>query len=248
MKTQSIIDAGDLRKYFTQIPNMVDDAGLTVYEFRLYAHLKRVAGDRGRCWQGTETLAASCNMSGGSISKAKHGLKEKGLISIEKKTDSRKMYHEITVIDVWPQNFAKYSLSPDVLGRSRDERHPSPGERKKNSIKKNIITDDFPYSEDQIAEPTELDKRKARLSSTFWTTSRIPEPSPGGRGWNDWQDGLDQLIKIDAAEAEITSAVKILDDNKYSYGSPGSLVKTIVNMRKADKLRHKQEYFVEEYR
>ena len=142
MKTQSIIDAGDLRKYFTQIPNMVDDAGLTVYEFRLYAHLKRVAGDRGRCWQGTETLAASCNMSGGSISKAKHGLKEKGLISIEKKTDSRKMYHEITVIDVWPQNFAKYSLSPDVLGRSRDERHPSPGERKKNLVKEELLTNE----------------------------------------------------------------------------------------------------------
>lgn len=101
---------------------------------------------------------------------------------------------------------------------------------KLNKTKRNA--DDFPFIDTQTALPTKLDKRKAKLSSTFWTASKIPEPSSGGRGWSDWQDGLDQLVKIEATEAELISAIKILDDNNYSYGGPGSLVKTIVNMRK----------------
>jgi len=35
---------------------MMDDSDLDVYEFRLYAHYKRVAGDDGKCWQSKATV------------------------------------------------------------------------------------------------------------------------------------------------------------------------------------------------
>lgn len=82
---------------------------------------------------------------------------------------------------------------------------------------------------------TEIDENEKRrhLSSKFWTASKIPEPSPGGRGWNDWQDGLDDLLKIKATVDEIEPAILKLDEIGYGYTGPGSIVKTILNNRKA---------------
>lgn len=130
------------RKYFTIVPNIVDDIGLDPYAFRLYVHIRRVAGENGACWQSTETLAEICQMSTGRISKAKRTLQDAGLIRIETRTDNRKKYHHITVIDIWLKNITAYSpseeaRSPDELPSSPSEQHRSPGELKKNPIKNN---------------------------------------------------------------------------------------------------------------
>jgi hypothetical protein len=37
-------DESDLKKYRTEIPNMIFDIGLTPYEVALYGHFKRVCG------------------------------------------------------------------------------------------------------------------------------------------------------------------------------------------------------------
>ncbi|GAF99333.1 unnamed protein product, partial [marine sediment metagenome] len=42
------------RAYFTMMPNIIDDMGLDPYAFRLYVHLRRVAGENGACWQSTD--------------------------------------------------------------------------------------------------------------------------------------------------------------------------------------------------
>ena len=41
-ENQQLYDAGDLRKYRIELPNLYDDADLDPYEFRLLAHYKRV--------------------------------------------------------------------------------------------------------------------------------------------------------------------------------------------------------------
>ena len=142
-----IVDAGDLHKYRTEIPNCVDDMDLSVYAFRLYAHMKRVAGDDGQCYQSTRTLAAACKMSAGMVSKAKDELLAAGLIKIETGHDPKKGcdFHTITIVDIWFDNFIKYApRSPHEQARSHseqahspDEQARSPHETKKNSIKKN---------------------------------------------------------------------------------------------------------------
>ena len=70
--THAVFDEGDLRKYRHEIPNIVDDLGLSPHAYRLYGHMKRVCGasPSGRCYQGTRTLAKHCKMSVGKISEA----------------------------------------------------------------------------------------------------------------------------------------------------------------------------------
>jgi hypothetical protein len=80
---------------------------LSVYAFRLYARLKRVAGDSGQCWESTRTLADACKMSVGQIGKAKQELSDAKLITLEHR--DRKQTHLISIEDVWRFNFAHFA-------------------------------------------------------------------------------------------------------------------------------------------
>lgn len=144
MADYKITDEGDPRRYYTQLPNMIDDAGLSVYAFRLYSRIKRVAGDGGKCYQSTKTLAEACNMSAGSVSNAKQELIDAGLIRLEVEHDKKKGYdyHVIRIVDIWAQNMKAYSQdeparSPDERGRSPHEEARSPDETKNNPYKNN---------------------------------------------------------------------------------------------------------------
>lgn len=103
-----IRDDGDLRRYRTEIPNCIDDADLSVYAFRLYVHLKRVAGDEGTCWQSTRTLAEACKMSLAKVVDAKRELEAAGLIEIGKHATRSGPGDTITIVDVWSENFSRY--------------------------------------------------------------------------------------------------------------------------------------------
>lgn len=141
-----IRDAGDPRRYYTMIPNMVDDADLSVYAFRLYVHFKRVAGDDGTCWQSVGTLAKACKMSVGSIHNARKELEGAGLVRLEIVDNPRggRDFIRVTIMDIWGENASKYSTtssreiatSPHELTTSSCELATSPHEIKNNSIKK----------------------------------------------------------------------------------------------------------------
>lgn len=111
-----VVDAGDLRLYRTEIPNLIDDMNLSVYAFRLYVHLKRVAGasNEGACWQSTRTLATHCGMSASKVSESKQELVDAGLIEID--PGDRTKSDTMTIVNVWPQNFAKYAKTADDSG------------------------------------------------------------------------------------------------------------------------------------
>jgi hypothetical protein len=148
MTQYMVSDAGDPRKYYTQIPNMIDDSDLSVYAFRLYARLKRVAGDGGKCYQSTKTLSTACKMSMGSVKKAKEELAAAGLIVIKVIPGEHGEFasHEITITDIWQENMSKYAAcSPDEQepfttrtgAGYHVNRTVSPGETKNNPIKNN---------------------------------------------------------------------------------------------------------------
>jgi hypothetical protein len=143
--TTHVADAGDMRKYRIELPNLVDDMDLSPYAFRLYVHLKRVAGggNDGACWESTRTLASKCRMSAGQISKAKQELVNKGLITVEKrKSASGPDSDYITLADMWAQNYTAYSAgacSPHEQACSSDERPCSPYETKKEPVKKEPV-------------------------------------------------------------------------------------------------------------
>ena len=140
MSEYRVRDEGNPRKYWIQVPNLVDDTIMSVHAFRLYIHLKRVAGDNGMCWQSTTTLADSCNVSTGTITKAKQELVDLGLISItlEKNPKGGKDFHHIAIIDIWAKNAKEYHASSlDEVASSGDELTSSPHEIKKNTVNNN---------------------------------------------------------------------------------------------------------------
>jgi hypothetical protein len=160
------IDAGDLRRYRTEIPNIIDESDLSVFAFRLYAHLKRVAGDSGACWKSTKTLAAACKMSTGQIVKAKNELEEFGFIKIK---SGNKAVHEsdtITIVDLWPENMQRFKARS--CGERENEKPRSCGEPKKEHIQERTYVR---KNEDKKKHTHDLDARPREATS-------LPESEP----------------------------------------------------------------------
>ena len=210
-----IIDNGDMRKYRTEIPNSIDDARLSVYAFRLYAHLKRVAGDSGKCWQSTATLAESCSMSGGMVSKAKKELQAARLIEIEQVENKRggRMFHNITVCDIWMENFIKYSTtSQHELASSPHEQASSPGELKKELKFKNK-----PYEE---------------LFLHFCKVTKLEPDTDKPRATEKYHTTLASWVSKGVTPDMITTAMQRAKNGrkKYTISGPWSLDNFISNL------------------
>lgn len=102
-------DKGTMHRYRIELPILIDDLELSVYEFRLYARFKRRAGDGGSCYEGARALAKGCGMSAGQVAKAKKGLEAKGLISIGMRQTRGGQTDDVTLIDLWPRNMTDYA-------------------------------------------------------------------------------------------------------------------------------------------
>ena len=78
---QYIEDVGG-RKYFTMLPNLLDDAGLSPYAFRLLVHYYRVCGGNNSCYEGVRTTAKRTCMSVGKVSESRRELEQDGWIKL----------------------------------------------------------------------------------------------------------------------------------------------------------------------
>lgn len=132
------------RRYFTILPNMLDEMGLSPYALRLYLRLKRRAGENGECWENTKHLSDGCNMSKSQISRSKAELEIAGLITIKKRSLAHGHFpgHIITIVDIWKDNVDYYDNKQPVS--TRDASYPPGSTRpvpavghKKNPFKKN---------------------------------------------------------------------------------------------------------------
>ena len=171
-------DRSNDHAYFSMMPNMLDDM-LDPYQYRLYAHIKRVCGERGMCWQSTETMAEQCRMSTGKVSEVKQELCKMGLITItEKKRHSGgSPYHHINIVDIWQRNMA-HSSQP----RSPGELPGSQGETKKTPLEEDPkeggataqlapVEESWPTepaeTEPETPPPNPADVAKARMRAKF---------------------------------------------------------------------------------
>ncbi len=77
-----VIDAAPIT-HFAMIPKLVEEAGLSPQAYRLYGHLKQVAGENGQCWQSQAALERDCRMSNRAVVRAKRELVDMDLIRIE---------------------------------------------------------------------------------------------------------------------------------------------------------------------
>lgn len=106
-------------KYRIETPNVIDDMDFSVYAFRLYARIKRVAGDRGYCREGTRELAERCRMSPASVSRAKAELLEAGLITVV----TFKGGDEIRVVNIWGRNYETFAPPEEADPQSVSHRN-----------------------------------------------------------------------------------------------------------------------------
>jgi DnaD/phage-associated family protein len=185
---QVIIDASDLRKYRTELPNLYDDSDLTVYEFRLLAHYKRV----GKCTEGLPATCKKCHMSAGQASEARQSLADKKFIRLEKvPMGGARFCYNVTVNDRWIENFARYSgltekEIEDQLKSSRASPHegspsqsPTCGEGKKELKELDLIVinagANFKIYEQEIGGLTPMIAEAIKDAENTYPPDWIPE-------------------------------------------------------------------------
>ena len=128
-----IRDGSADRRYFTILPNILWTKGLSLTAFKLYATIKKVAGEKGVCYMSTRRLAAEADISVGAVSEAKRALHETGLISIicHKQSATGQPVDHIRITDIWEENVLCFKLcSPGEHKCSPSEHKCSPGEHK----------------------------------------------------------------------------------------------------------------------
>jgi hypothetical protein len=116
--------------YRTEIPNCVLDACLDVYQLSVYIYIKRIAGDKGKCWQKKKTLAEVMGISERQVTYAldalcssennfKYPLLRK---TARIKPDGSQDSNLYTVINIWAYNGNLYRAknggggAPDAPG------------------------------------------------------------------------------------------------------------------------------------
>jgi hypothetical protein len=96
--------------WYTMIPNMIDEMGLSVYAYRLYGRLKRICGEQAdnTSWQSTATLMEACKMSRGSVTNAKKELVRHNLITIQHGDYKKSESDTIRIVNIWDDNYRIY--------------------------------------------------------------------------------------------------------------------------------------------
>jgi hypothetical protein len=199
-------DRSQDRKYFTQLPNLIDDSGLSPYAVRLYLHIKRRAGENGSCYETCRGMAEACKMGRSTISKARRELEAAGLIDVEIRPGQHGHLsgYTITVIDIWPTNIEYYndqsmagtgeSDSQSTAGTGKDDdqsTRETPPVRQINPTSPPDELKEEPIKNNQIKE-----ERKSQKFFTIFDVSRIfcAETS-----WNclpsSWGESLRQNLR-----------------------------------------------------
>lgn len=120
---------GSLRRYRTELPNVVFDMKLSWAEFVLYAHYCRITGWQGRCWMSMSSLAEKTGISRPKLIQARDSLEERGLIRVERPSGPRRPA-TIYVVDIWEDNFRFFSEKRDDDGDGSSGAPPEPPEKK----------------------------------------------------------------------------------------------------------------------
>ena len=110
-----IEDESSLHNYRTETPNIILDMELDPFEYSLYSHIKRIAGDKGRCFASNRLLAKKACMSIDKVKRLKKVLVEKKLIraTVRKNNDNSFQTTLIQIIDWWPRNFQYFATKKE---------------------------------------------------------------------------------------------------------------------------------------
>lgn len=106
-------DHSSLHSYRTEIPNIIWQLGLDPYERDVYSYFKKIAGDRGSCFQSIDTICKNIGIKPTKLREVKKKLSSYfplircSLINVIKRKnhDDVCLPDLIQIVDIWPQNF-----------------------------------------------------------------------------------------------------------------------------------------------
>lgn len=158
----NLIDQNSDRKYFTMLPNVIDDLDLSVIAFRLYVHYRRVAGENGSAKIGVRALAKKFKVGNAKIIEAKTELEKHGLITVKSFPKSENKPDEIRLVNIWRRNLDHFDQPKAVPEQEQVEDTPAPKQKHPCSQtetppvsiqkQKNIEEEDFKEEKDSLSQ------------------------------------------------------------------------------------------------
>ena len=108
--TEQLIEGDGGRKYFTMLPNILDDSDLTPHAFRLLVHYYRVCGGYNSCYEGVRVTAKRTHMSVGTVSKCRRDLEKAGWVRLRSEQYKNRPSPTLVVslTDRWKENLMAY--------------------------------------------------------------------------------------------------------------------------------------------
>lgn len=211
-----ITDNSSLHHYRTETPNIIWDLKLDPYSMTLYQYYKRIAGDRGRCIQKKNSISESTGMSASTIkdrnkilAQPQQLLNGKPLILVKERfhPNGEPDTTEISIIDIWPENFQIIS------SRFSGNRPRSPENRKEEEPIKNskLAGSSSPLSDqckNSESQSNLFPQKKAALENT---------------GYPLTSDNIYNLSKNHTLQ-DIEKAVALLKTKKEEIKSPSSWI------------------------
>ena len=202
----AIHDETSDRRYFTTVPNIVDDLTESPLDAAVYRAMLRCAGGMGKtCFASTRRIAEIAKVSPGQVSNSKKALSELGFIVFGGKHpvgDSGQPLDHYALPDLWPRNMHHFSeiekrsphehleRSPHEQERSPHERKRSPHETKKGSSRKEV-------SERKSCALKLSDRAQAHLDYLNSRTNRS-----GASLFTSW-GGLRERLKAGATDDDV---------------------------------------------
>lgn len=103
-RSNAYLDESGDKKYFVQIPELVMCA-TDPYEYRLWAVIKMITGEHGKCVAGAKLLSRLTGMSVGKVSQCRKSLHKKGLLRAKREQISEHTSRIIVIVpDIWEEN------------------------------------------------------------------------------------------------------------------------------------------------
>ena len=105
IQSEQLIQNGTEEEYLTVFPNLLDDAGLDPFSFRLLIHYYRCK----ITWEKTDLTALVCDMSAKQVSNKRKELETAGFI----RTELQGKEIMVWVVDIWEANMSYYFNQKD---------------------------------------------------------------------------------------------------------------------------------------
>lgn len=217
------VDSSDLKKYRTEIPNIVFDIGLHPLSLAIYCYIKRRAGAHrhGACTEGAPKSAKKLGMTKPTflkyrelLTKPHPKLNDKPLITMEQMhaEDGGDRPNRVTINDIWPENFATLSQKTGGVhdvhqGGKRDL--PGGSKRFTPGVKE-IYPKKEPYKKEPIEEVESQLADASRRRATF-LFEKIKSINPKAKKPNieAWAKDIEKLMRIDGrTEEEVTRVIE----------------------------------------